>query len=201
MRAFGYTTKEEVHRGLSHLDTAPDMARALVQSGWLPCLTSCSAQAQRQKATVTSGLAVPLPPSPRGVGDGPRQCNGSGPLLPRRLPLLPGPLFPCPTFYVFYFILFYFGLVFFFLFLFNVFFALFFPSLGPPDLAPPRPPRDKQGRTALNYVKYAFLTMYLSYATGVFNRPMYSFPCRSNWAEAPHAKSKPYSIIIIIIII
>ena len=92
------------------------MARALVQSGWLPCLTSCSAQAQRQKATVTSGLAVPLPPSPRGVGDGPRQCNGSGPLLPRRLPLLPGPLFPCPTFYVFYFILFYFGLVFFFFF-------------------------------------------------------------------------------------
>ena len=36
LRAFGYTTKEEVHRGLSHHDTAPDMARALVQSGWLP---------------------------------------------------------------------------------------------------------------------------------------------------------------------
>ena len=36
LRAFGYTIKEEVHRGLSHHDTAPDMARALVQSGWLP---------------------------------------------------------------------------------------------------------------------------------------------------------------------
>ena len=36
LRAFGYTTKEEVHRGLSHHDTAPDVARALVQSGWLP---------------------------------------------------------------------------------------------------------------------------------------------------------------------
>ena len=36
LRAFGYVTKEEVFRCLSHHDTAPDMARALVQSGWLP---------------------------------------------------------------------------------------------------------------------------------------------------------------------
>ena len=36
LRAFGYTTKEEVFHGLSRHDTAPDMARALVQSGWLP---------------------------------------------------------------------------------------------------------------------------------------------------------------------
>ena len=35
LRAFGYTTKE-VFRGLGHHDTAPDMARALIQSGWLP---------------------------------------------------------------------------------------------------------------------------------------------------------------------
>ena len=36
LRVFGYVTKEEVYRGLSHHNTAPDMARALVQSGWLP---------------------------------------------------------------------------------------------------------------------------------------------------------------------
>ena len=35
-RAFGYIIKEEVHRGLSHHDTASDMALPLVQSGWLP---------------------------------------------------------------------------------------------------------------------------------------------------------------------
>ena len=35
LRAFGYVAKEVFH-GLSHHDTAPDMARALVQSGWLP---------------------------------------------------------------------------------------------------------------------------------------------------------------------
>ena len=36
LRALGYSTKEEVHHGLSHQDTAPNMARALVRSGWLP---------------------------------------------------------------------------------------------------------------------------------------------------------------------
>ena len=35
-RVFEYVTKEEVHRDLCHHNTAPDMARALVQSGWLP---------------------------------------------------------------------------------------------------------------------------------------------------------------------
>ena len=38
LRAFGYVTKEGLYRGLSHHDTAPDMAHVLVQSGWLPQL-------------------------------------------------------------------------------------------------------------------------------------------------------------------
>ena len=36
LRAFGYATEKDVYQGLSHHDTAPDMARALTQSGWLP---------------------------------------------------------------------------------------------------------------------------------------------------------------------
>ena len=36
LRAFGYATEKDVHQGLSHHDTAPNMARALTQSGWLP---------------------------------------------------------------------------------------------------------------------------------------------------------------------
>ena len=86
------------------------------------------------------------------MGDGPRQCNGSGLLLPRHLPLLPGPLFHCPTFYVFYFYIYLYFLLIFpvllelfmfkfficnFFFSFQVFFSFFFPFVGPPDLAPP----------------------------------------------------------------
>ena len=36
LRALGYTSAEGIGRGLSHPDTAPVLARALVQSGWLP---------------------------------------------------------------------------------------------------------------------------------------------------------------------
>ena len=36
LRAFGYITKKEVYYGLSYCNIAPDMARALIQSGWLP---------------------------------------------------------------------------------------------------------------------------------------------------------------------
>ena len=36
MRALGYNTEKDVYHGLSHVDTAPSMARALTQSGWLP---------------------------------------------------------------------------------------------------------------------------------------------------------------------
>ena len=36
MRALGYEADADVYRGLSHVDTAPSMARALTQSGWLP---------------------------------------------------------------------------------------------------------------------------------------------------------------------
>ena len=36
LRAFAYATEKRRIQGLSHHDTAPDMARGLTQSGWLP---------------------------------------------------------------------------------------------------------------------------------------------------------------------
>ena len=33
LRAFGYATEKDIYQGISHQDTAPDMARALTQSG------------------------------------------------------------------------------------------------------------------------------------------------------------------------
>ena len=35
LRAFEYVTERDIHHGISHHDTAPDMACALTESGWL----------------------------------------------------------------------------------------------------------------------------------------------------------------------
>ena len=74
------------------------------------CLTSCSTQAQRQKTTDTPGLAA-LPPSQHSVGDGPRQCNESGPSPPRRLPP-PSPSPRSPFFFFFFFFVYLFLMLF-----------------------------------------------------------------------------------------
>ena len=104
LRAFGYITKEEMHRGLSHHDTAqawPAPWYKAAGSRSSGCLMSCSAQTQRLKTIVTSGLAV-LSPSQRGVGDGPRKCNGLGPLPAPAPAPLPWPAFSYPTSYTIY---------------------------------------------------------------------------------------------------
>ena len=53
LRALGYTSKEAVYRGLSHSDTAPRMARTLVQSGWLPQFRTFN-QLRRQETSASN---------------------------------------------------------------------------------------------------------------------------------------------------
>ena len=123
LRAFGYVTEKDVHQGLSHHDTAPDMARALTQSGWLPQFRVFNGLQQTALATESDNHAWARRPLPQSIRRRTRAlAMRHGLLSPDPVSFAPLPFPPPPLFFSSSS----FSLFSLFLFLFLSFFLLFF---------------------------------------------------------------------------